>query len=138
MMFLTLGASAQISKVKTQDAVKTITKFRTGLCSLNEHNDIYYLGLKSTNKFDDPVIVYLGEGQDSALQTLKDLLELHGSMEKGAFAEFTITIKGKDYDYKVSKYDRFNFTFNNFGTAGSVFFATTEMKTLISRLSGEE
>lgn len=137
MMLLTIGASAQISNVKTQDAIKTISKFRAGVCSLNQHGDVFYLILKSTNKFDDSVIVYLGEGKDSAVQTLKDLQELHKSMEKGDFADFTINVMKKEIKYSVSKFDKFNFSFLDQGTAGSVFFATTEMKTLISKLSDE-
>lgn len=137
MMFLTIGASAQISNVKTQDAIKTISKFRAGLCSLNQHGDVFYLILISTNKFDDSVIVYLGEGKDSALQTLRDLLELHKSMKKGDFADFTINVMKKEIKYSVSKTDKFKFSFHDQGTAGSVYFATTEMKTLISKLSDE-
>lgn len=137
MMFLTLGASAQISNVKTKEAVKTVARFRVGLCSLQLYENIYDLALKSSNKFDDPVIVYLGEGKESTLQTLNDLIELHKSMKKGETAEFTITIKGKDFNYRVSKYDALNFNFTNVGAAGNVFFATTEMKTLISKLSEE-
>lgn len=135
MMLISIGAFAQISSVKTQDSIKTITRFRGGHCSLNVQGDIYYISLISTNRFDSPTFVYLGEGKDSAIQTLKDLQELHASMEKGDFADFSIKAMGKEFNYKVTKFDRFNFSFYDVGAAGSVYFATTEMKTLINKLS---
>lgn len=137
MMFLALGASAQISNVSTHEATKTIASFRMGLCHLRCDGDIYYLGLISTNKFDDPSIVYLGQGKESAIQTLTDLIELNSSMAKKESASFSINVKGKEHQYRVIKYDKLNFSFTNFETAGNVFLASTEMKTCLNKLQEE-
>lgn len=136
-MLLSLGASAQISNVKTHDAIRTIARFRSGLCSLNADGDIYYLALNSTNRFDDPVLVYLGEGRDSAIQTLVDLQMLHKSMGKKSFAEFTIKVKGIEKVYKVMKADKNFFSFYDIGAAGSVYLSMKEVKPLMLSLVGE-
>lgn len=137
MMFLALGASAQITNVSTRGAIKTIASFRMGMCHLNCDGDVYYLGLISTNKFEDSSLVYLGEGKESAIQTLTDLITLNQSMAKKESASFSINIKGKEYKYHVIKYDKLNFNFINFETAGNVFLATTEMKTCLNKLQEE-
>lgn len=137
MMFLALGASAQISGVTTHEAIQTIGNFRMGFCSLKCHNDVYYLTLISTNRAEDSEIVYLGEGKASAIQTLTDLIALNQSMKKGEFASFNIKIKGKEIKYEVIKSDKLNFSFTNFHTAGSIFLATTEMKTCLNKLQEE-
>lgn len=137
MMFLALGASAQISNVKTKEAIKDIASFRMGMCHLKCNDDVYYLTLISTNKFDDSSIVYLGEGKESAIQTLTDLIELNQSLAKKESASFSITIKGKEFNYHVLKSDKLNFSFINFETAGSVFLASTEMKNCLTKLQEE-
>lgn len=136
-ILLSLGASAQISNVKTHDAIRTISRFRSGLCSLNADGETYYLTLNSTNRFDDPVIVYLGEGRDSAIQTLVDFQMLHKSMEKNSFAEFTIKAKGIERVYKVMKADKNMFSFYDIGAAGGVYLSMKEVKPLMLILVGE-
>ena len=137
MMFLALGASAQITNVNTKGAIKTIASFRMGMCHLKCDGDVYYLGLISTNKYDDPSLVYLGEGKESAIQTLTDLIELNSSMAKKESASFSINVKGREFKYHVIKYDKLNFSFINFETAGNVFLASTEMKTCLNKLQEE-
>lgn len=138
MMFLSLGASAQISNVTTYGGSRTIARFRAGLCSLNEHEDVYYLALISTNRYDDASIVYLGKGKDSAVQTLQDLLDLHKSMEKGDFATFTIIVEMRMFKYSVSKFDMFNFMIHEDDIAGTIYLATSEIKNLIAKLTDEQ
>ena len=138
MMLLSLGASAQISNVTTHDGIHTIARFRAGLCTLNEQEDVYYLALISTNRYDDASIVYIGKGKDSAVQTLKDLLELHKSMEKGNFATFTINVEKRKFKYSVSKYDMFNFMIHDNDIAGTIYLATSEIKNLIAKLTDEQ
>lgn len=138
MMLLSLGASAQISNVTTYDAIHTIARFRAGLCSLNEDEDVYYLALISTNRYDDASIFYLGKGKDSAVKTLKDLLDLHKSMEKGGFATFTINVEMRKFKYSVSKFDMFNFSIHDNDIAGTIYLATSEIKNLIAKLTDEQ
>ena len=138
MMLLSLGASAQISNVTTYNAAKTIARFRAGLCALNEREDVYYLTLISTNRYDDASIVYLGKGKDSAVQTLKDLLDLHKSMQRGDFATFTINVEMRMFKYSVSKFDMFNFSIHDNDTAGTIYLATSEIKNMIAKLTDEQ
>ena len=138
MMLLSLGASAQLSNVTTHDAIHTIARFRAGLNSLNEDEDVYYLALISTNRYDDISIFYLGKGKDSAVQTLKDLLDLHKSMEKGDFATFTINVEKRKIKYSVSKFDMFNFSIHDNDIAGTIYLATSEIKNLIAKLTDEQ
>lgn len=138
MMLLSLGVSAQISNVTTYDGIHTIARFRAGLNSLNEDEDVYYLALISTNRYDDVSIFYLGKGKDSAVQTLKDLLDLHKSMEKGDFATFTINIEKRKIKYSVSKFDMFNFSIHDNDIAGTIYLATSEIKNLIAKLTDEQ
>ena len=137
MMLLSLGASAQISNVTTHDAIHTIARFRAGLNSLNEDEDVYYLALISTNRYDDVSIFYLGKGKDSAVQTLKDLLDLHKSMQRGDFATFTINVEKRKIKYSVSKFDMFNFMIHDNDIAGTIYLATSEIKNLIAKLTDE-
>ena len=137
-MLLTIGASAQISNVTTYGGSRTIARFRAGLCSLNEHEDVYYLALISTNRYDDASIFYLGKGKDSAVQTLQDLLDLHKSMEKGDFATFTIIVEMRMFKYSVSKFDMFNFIIHDNDIAGTIYLATSEIKNLIAKLTDEQ
>ncbi len=137
MLSVAFVASAQISNVKTRESSTVISKFRMGLCSLNVREDLYYLGLISTNKLEDPVVVYLGVGKESALQTLKDLLDLHSTMSNGESTKFTINLNGLAEPYRVVKFDKFNFTFEDMNRAGNIYLAAAEIKTLIKKLSSK-
>lgn len=138
LMFVSIAASAQISNVQTKAASETIVKFRSGLCSLKHEGgkDVYMLWLTSTNNYDSVPIVYLGQGKESALQTLKDMMELHSSMEKMDHTTFTTSVLGRNMEYSVLKVDKLNFSFL-FDTAGSVYLATTEIKKMIQALEGK-
>lgn len=138
LILSSLGASAQISNVKTTEAIKTITRFRYGLCSLDVHDNIYSLALHSTNQFDGVFIFYLGEGRESALQTLLDLQELFGGMKTKESAEFTITIKGKDFKYRIFKPSKGTMLFRDDMFAGSVDLTRGEIETLIDRFASFE
>lgn len=138
LILSSLGASAQISNVKTSEAIKTITRFRYGFCSLNDHKGVYYLGLNSSNQFDDPFLVYLGEGRESALRSLLDILDLFDGMKKGEFVEFTISVQGRDYKYRGKKSNKMSFTFYDTGLAGDVFISRGEIETLIDRFASFE
>lgn len=138
MMLLSFGASAQIAKVKTTEAVTTIATLRYGVCSLKMQEGVYYIGLQSSNQFDDPFLFHLGEGRESALQTLLDLQELFKGMKKGEFAEFSIFIHLHEYTYKIHKTSRTSFSFYDTGLAGNVWMSNGELDTLIDRFTSFE
>ena len=69
--------------IKGQNAkIETISTARTGFITLKCQGNVYYIGTTTTNRFDDPFILYIGEDKDSAIQTLKDLINLCGNMEE--------------------------------------------------------
>ena len=132
-----LGAKSLFSQKGGEVTIKVDGK-EYGTYSLNEDEDVYYLALISTNRYDDASIFYLGKGKDSAVQTLKDLLELHKSMEKGGFATFTINVEKRKIKYSVSKFDMFNFSIHDNDIAGTIYLATSEIKNLIAKLTDEQ
>lgn len=137
LLLASIAASAQISNVKTQESIKTVAKFRMGLCSLKAQGDVYYFSIASSNDLDGSEIVYLGDSKESALQTMQDLIDLHKSMGKGDFAEFSLNIQGKEVNYKVMKKDGSNLTFCDMGTIGQIFIANVEIKNMIKKLADD-
>lgn len=74
-------ASAQLNvQGQTSKSVKLATA-RTGNVSLFENGDTYSIAIKSSNKFDDPAIFYLGTTKESSIATLKDMIGLFDTME---------------------------------------------------------
>lgn len=81
--------------------IETLSTARFGGITLHRRGETYYLGISSSNKYDDPQIFYLGESKESAVQTLKDMMELLGSMEKGTRVQ--VDNKGKTVSlYRIS------------------------------------
>ena len=64
--------------------MEQITTARLGLCRLMRQGETFYITLPTSNQFDEPFIFYIGEGKDSAVQTLNDLVDLCGTIEKGS------------------------------------------------------
>lgn len=82
LMTLMPMANAQIQKTGTFKT-ETIASVRMGFASL-KHSDVYYLVLRTTNQFDDAMILFLGEDKDSAATSLKDLIDILDSLEGNA------------------------------------------------------
>ena len=78
--FFTLFASAQI-KVQGQSSSVKITSVSSSMGVLSFSDKYgYILSLVSSNKYDKAGNYILGETKESAIQTLKDLLELCGTI----------------------------------------------------------
>jgi hypothetical protein len=83
---------AQLNITNKSEKIERISSARTGFISLNKQGDIYYVGLHSSNQFDNPGIFYLGKDKESSLATLNDLLTLQETLKKG---EYVVTVAPK-------------------------------------------
>lgn len=74
VIMLPIMADAQIKKTGTYKS-ETISSARMGIVSLR-HDKSYYLAIRTTNQFDDAMILELGKTKESAIQSLSDLLDI--------------------------------------------------------------
>lgn len=81
MILMPTMADAQIQKTGTLKT-KTLSSVRMGVVNLKlNENGTYYLAMKTTNQFDDYMILKLGENKESAIQSLNDLLDIFDSLK---------------------------------------------------------
>lgn len=78
-------AQAQLNVTdKAEKPIKVCHSFTMmGNAELYQSGDVYYIYIRSTNQFDDIELMYIGDSQESALQTLQDLESLFKSTPKG-------------------------------------------------------
>lgn len=75
MILMPTMADAQIKKTG-ENKTQTIASLRMGIVSLNLSNNGYYIAFHTTNQFDDAMILKIGDDKDSAIQSLKDLIDI--------------------------------------------------------------
>lgn len=75
MILMPTMANAQIKKTG-ENKTQTIASLRMGIVSLNHSNNGYYIAFHTTNQFDDAMILKIGDDKDSAIQSLKDLIDI--------------------------------------------------------------
>lgn len=84
MILMPTMADAQIQKTGSFKA-KTLATARMGVVNLKLDGDgIYYLAMKTTNQFDDYMVLKLGENKESAIQSLNDLIDIFDSLNGDA------------------------------------------------------
>ena len=83
MFLLPTMTDAQIKKTGTFKT-ETIESVRMGIVSLKKSEDAYYLAFQTTNQFDDAMILKLGVTKESAVQSLKDIIEILDGLEGNA------------------------------------------------------
>jgi hypothetical protein len=83
LMTLVPMADAQIKKTG-ETKTETISSLRTGVVSLKLSKGMYYLTLRTTKQFDDPMILKLGDSKESAIQSLNDLIDILDSLQGNA------------------------------------------------------
>lgn len=109
LLLLAVGASAQISNVENKMTSWKIASARAGMITLKcsetpgDKFPTFYLVINSSNQFDDPLILYLGYGEESATRTLEDLAQLAKSIGKGQRLSFTTTTPGRLHEYNVTR-----------------------------------
>jgi hypothetical protein len=80
MILMPTMADAQIQKTGTFKTT-TLASVRMGFVNLKLSGDgTYYLAMKTTNQFDDYMILKLGENKESAIQSLNDLVGIFDSL----------------------------------------------------------
>lgn len=84
LTILPMVCHAQLNVTKQVEKMEKISSSRSGLCRFMRQGDLFYISCPTTNHYDDPFILYVGEGLESAKQTLLDLVKLCGTIEKGA------------------------------------------------------
>lgn len=80
MFLLPTQATAQIKKTGTFKS-ETIESLRMGVVSLKVADGEYYISFKTTNQFDDLMILKLGETKESAIQSIQDIIDILDSLQ---------------------------------------------------------
>lgn len=81
MILMPTMADAQIQKTGTFKT-KTLSSVRMGFVNLKlSGNGTYYLAMKTSNQFDDYMLLKLGENKESAIQSLNDLIDIMDSLK---------------------------------------------------------
>lgn len=80
MFLLPTQANAQIKKTGTFKS-ETIESLRMGVVSLKVADGEYYISFKTTNQFDDLMILKLGETKESAIQSIQDIIDILDSLQ---------------------------------------------------------
>ena len=122
---------AQLNITNKSDKIERISSARTGLISLNKQGDIYYVGLHSSNQFDNPGIFYLGKDKESSLATLNDLLTLQETLKKGECVDVK-DISGKKISISQAMTGNLAFQFSDM--AGICYLHKNEIKKFINAL----
>lgn len=121
-----IDAGAQITVKSQREASTVITRFRSGVCSLRKDQDgLYYLVLVSSNRFDDPAIVFVGDSGESAAETLSGIADLIDSMKKGDSVKFDVM---DTFEYEVYKHNALSSSFSIKGYAGSIWITPNELR----------
>lgn len=123
LAILPMVCHAQLNVTRKVEKMEKLSSARLGLVSLNRQGDLFYIGLPTTNQYDDPFILYLGDGQESAMKTLEDLIGLHSTIEKGS----PIVIKNGKHECTISK-GVGTLNLNQEGFAGYGELAKTELQ----------
>ena len=129
VMFPLLG-NAQLNVKKQTSKIETIATARAGYFSLKVQDDLYFIVTNTTNQFDDPFIILLGEGKESALQTLNDLVSLCGNIEDGS----TIVIQNGEMDCTISNGLMGGISFRMDSHAGYASTSKAELNKMIKAL----
>lgn len=86
LVLVCLSAHAQLTIKEKTSKIETLATIGMGIgkTSLNCQDNQYFIATNTTNRFDEPFILEIGNGKDSAISTLQDLINLFGNIEDGA------------------------------------------------------
>ena len=121
-LLISVGAMAQLNVTSAHD--NTIEKLGQNL-KYDSADSTYYIVLTSSNRFDDPMLLKLGKGKESAMATLKDL---GGFIETAAKGDIINVDNGFGKQYALSKYDKFNIMVMGKGYAGHSFIYKNKLE----------
>jgi len=116
-------AQAQIS-VKSQTPYKVIKTIRMGYVKVSQTGDRISLVLRSTNDFEDPLLVFLGNSPEQAAATMDGIVDLYQVIDKGV-----TTFDGPDgARHDVTRGMSGNMYFIGTGKAGDFIMGKGEAK----------
>ena len=118
-----LAATAQIT-VKGKMSYKTVKSIRMGYVKVTQADDRFYLVLKSTNDFEESLMVKLGTGAEQAAQTMDGIVQLFDAID-GGVTTFS-TPDGKSHDVTRGSFGNMYFLVEN--TAGQYIMGKGEAK----------
>lgn len=129
-------AEAQIQIATQKSKHEIVCKARGGTVWISFHQQgdfqMYNLVLPSSNRFDDPFIISLGEDAPEAMVTLKSMLPLFDIEPNEAVA--IKDIRGKEMNVTLMKvFGVPTVYFQRDGWAGNVGLGKTELTKLISK-----
>ena len=78
-----IPAFAQLNVKSQNERVETVGSLRSGYASLKKQGTMYFLGIRSSNQFDDDAVFVLGKTAESAALTAGDLVGLCDSLKNG-------------------------------------------------------
>lgn len=132
MILMPTMADAQIQKTRSY-STKTIKSVRTGFITLY-HSDCYWLGMSTTNQFDQAILIKLGETKEIAIQSLKDLIEIYESLKSSGGSQYITNGWGEELrTYKIGM----ALCFSAPGRAGYANMSKGEMEKFITALEKE-
>ena len=137
--FFALPSMAQIQIQMTDKTVHdNVTKFRAGTQKLTytSSNDYsgYMIVLTTTNQFDDPFIIFIGENANIAIESLNGLFYLCNNLKKGEFVDFDDCL-GQSIHVMYSKmFGAQYISLSKQGCAGSAYITKKEIEILIDAI----
>ena len=130
-MFPAIGNAQLVVKDNTK--IETLSSARMGIVRLDRDGDTYFMCLTTTNQYDDPFLVYIGEDKDSAVQTMKDIVSLFDSIGK----KDVVTIDNAGKDCLISK-TMGTLYMSMAGYAGQANITRAELVKFLKALSPED
>ena len=79
LMLIPAIADAQIQK-KSSTKTETLLSLRMGYMNLKISDGTYIITMLTTNKFDDAIVLKLGDTKDSAIHSLNDLIDISSTI----------------------------------------------------------
>lgn len=134
LCIIPMAANAQLNVKRQVEKMEKITSVRTGFCKLMHQGDDFYISVVTSNRYDDNFILELGEGKESALSTLEDLISLCTTIEKGA----PVVISNGGKECTIYKGLTGNLDFSQSGYAGMASIAKYEFNTFWKALKAYE
>lgn len=86
-LVVSLTAFAQLNVQAEHAKLERLGSLRSTYAYLNARGTTYFLSIRTTNQFDDGTRFVLGKNAESAIQTLKDLIDAANVMDVDAVLE---------------------------------------------------
>lgn len=126
MILMPSMAEAQIVKTGKSETI-TLSSVRMGYVNLKKSGDWYYLAMRTSNQFDDYMLLRLGNTKVGAIQSLNDLLSL---LETLSGSECQRISNGYGEELRIYK-ELWALNFHADGYAGFAGISKQELKKFI-------